>query len=83
MKLHDFNLLDDELKAIEVLENGVFIADRVKDFFKVMLYQLPELYVELWYEGEVEQIVRIRAFVSLDQLSPYIRNIDISSLFEK
>ncbi len=42
-----------------------------------MLYQIDSFYVEVYYHKEYSVIRRFRLFSTIDQLQPYIDQIDI------
>jgi hypothetical protein len=49
MTLYEFNAIDDgEAKLAFVLINGECIGFRKADTFKIILYQKPGFYVEIW-----------------------------------
>ncbi|MBD1362947.1 hypothetical protein IDJ77_03915 [Mucilaginibacter sp. ZT4R22] len=71
MTLNDFNALNKDESAAAAI-HGKFVDIRYEDNFKVALYSHPEFYVEVFYEGKNNQIVRCRAFTSATQLAAYI-----------
>ena len=84
MTLYEFNLLDNnQLKAEAIWEHGVYIATRASpghSDVKILLYQLPKFYVEVFYQKERNQILRLLSFSSLDNLQPYLLDINIDEV---
>ena len=80
MLLQEFKYETKQTKKQLILENGVFIAKRLKDQYILLLYQLDSFYAEVYYDYEEEQIGYIRTFDSTEELKPYLQAIDISPL---
>ena len=76
LTLYQFNLLNDHLKA-EAVWQGTFLDNRGEDQFKVQLYSLGNFYVEVFYEKQNNEIVRIRSFRTTRLLAPYLKKIKI------
>ena len=71
----------DEVRQIELLWSaGVLIGARQEDFHKVLLYQIDGFYVEVFYQYFQGKMVKIQSFSQTDQLDPYLKSINISSL---
>jgi hypothetical protein len=64
-----------------VLKYGVHIATRTTFFCNVALYQVDDIYVEMFYKKRSNEVERMRSFQSTDMLAPYLSQIDISRLF--
>jgi hypothetical protein len=80
MTPRDFNSLDELTQAEILLERGVLVAERIYKNFEIMLYQVHEFYVEVYYHTRFKMIQGFRAFASMKALDPYLEEIDISSL---
>jgi len=78
--LYQFNALADPEKAQAVLEHGTNLKTRKDEGFIVNLYSLSNFYVEVWYDEDSNRIDRIRSFNSIDQLGPYIDDIDLEEV---
>lgn len=76
MTLYQFNSLD-EMQQQDAIWEGVHIGDREDEEYKIQLYQIDAFYVEVFYHEEHNVIKRYRAFSSLDQLGPYLDQIEI------
>ncbi len=46
--LYEFNSLNDNEKHEAIMEYAVFVADRIENHCKVLLYQFDNFYVELF-----------------------------------
>ena len=79
MTLCEFIALN-ELEKHNAVLDGVHIGDRSSGRYWILLYQLDSFYVEVFYDARKDAIVRFRPFRSVGQLSPYLRQIDISEL---
>ena len=80
MKIEDFKYLEKELKKRLLYKNGVYLASRRESEFLIDLYQVDSFYVEVYFLEEDEEIGYIRAFSSINELTPYLKNINISKL---
>jgi len=76
-----FNLLNDDAKANAVW-NGVCIGSRKDDDHNILLFQVDNFYVEVFYQREKNEITNFRSFTSTDQLELYLSKIDISDLLD-
>lgn len=74
ISLYDFNLMDDDGKAALVW-TGSFLGDREENGLRVQLYSIDNFYVEVFYDGTANKILRFRAFKSTNQLTPYLAHI--------
>jgi hypothetical protein len=81
MTLFKFRTLDENGKQ-EAIFNGVHIAERADDEHWILLYQLDNFYVEVYYHQTKKVIVKYTPFKATERLSPYLRQIDISHLLK-
>jgi hypothetical protein len=79
MTLYDFIALD-EMEQQEALWEGVHIGDREEGEHLILLYQMDNFYVEVYYHKEYNVIRRYRPFKTTDLLAPYLGQIDISGI---
>jgi hypothetical protein len=79
MTLYEFNLLSENDQA-EVVWSGSHIGERTENEYEILLYQVDGFYVEVFYHKEQNQIVRFRSFSSLNQLNPYLEQIDLKRI---
>lgn len=84
MTLFEFNLLENNcLKADEVWTNGVYLMSRPSPLVpdvEILLYQLPEFYVEIFYNHKANKILRLLSFCSVEYLQPYLSSISLKEL---
>lgn len=84
MTLYEFNLLEDNAKKADVVwEQGVYIASRRSPHnvhVKIMLYQLPKFYVEVFFDIQQNKILRLLSFSSVGNLDPYLSCINIDDI---
>ena len=66
----------------EALWEGTHITDRKDEEHNILLYQIDDFYVEVFYHRELNVIRRYRPFKSVDQLMPYLGQIDISKIMK-
>lgn len=78
-----FLSLKKEEKTQVVYEEGVFIDERFEFEYHVRLYQLNSFYVELYYLRDKTDVVYARSFSATDELLPYLKKIDIISIFNR
>ena len=80
MTLYQFNVLTENEKIAIVWSKGDFVGDRTENNLSISLYQVQSFYVEVFYSGKENKISRLRSFSSMNQLEPYLNNIDISGI---
>lgn len=78
--MHDFIFLDKAVQAVSVFEQGVLIAERELIFYRVLLYQVDSFYVEVFFHKKENNIHKLRPFVTMDLLNPYLNQIDLTGL---
>ncbi len=76
--LYEFNLLSENQQTEAVWNEGDFVADRQEDEYSILLYQLYSFYVEIKYSSLANGFLIYRSFSNIDQLEPYLEDIDIS-----
>jgi hypothetical protein len=80
MLLQEFKYETKQTKKQLILDYGVYIANKVKDQYILLLYQLDSFYAEVYYDYEEEQVGYIRTFNSTEELKPYLQSIDITPI---
>ena len=80
MKLSDFILLSEEEKKIAVLHTGVLIGKRKDVDTVAFLFQLPNYYVETFFNSGNKTIREFRVFNQTSLLQPYLDTIRIEDL---
>lgn len=80
MTIYEFNLLDG-IRQAEVVENrGVLIADRLHKQLKILLFQVDNFYIEVYYHNTYNVVQGFRSFESTDALDPYLEHISLPDL---
>ena len=80
MKLEEFSVLDPIEQQEIVLDHGIYLTSRLADGFGVLLFQVDMFYVELFYPDNKESSLIIKCFESTDELTPYLKKINIAPL---
>ena len=80
IRLYDFNAQTDLEKAQVVLEHGTNLKTRKEEGFIVNLYYISNFYIEAWYDEDSNKIDQIRSFMGIDQLGPYIDDIELGEV---
>ena len=83
MKIHHFNHLAKAAQQQTLLNNGTFLYERVEGPFKIMLYQLDEFYVEVFFSNINNKPSWFKAFNDTEELQPYLETIDVSGLVKE
>jgi hypothetical protein len=76
MTLDQFQLLD-ELDQIDQIIAGVCISGRDAGIYKILLFQVSNFYVEIYFHKHERYITRFAAFESTDKLEPYLSRMSI------
>lgn len=80
MKLSDFILLNEEQKKGMLIHEGILIAKRNVAESIVFLFQLPNYYVESYFNRQSGSIELFNAFTNLEPLNPYLEGIALEGL---
>jgi len=60
-----------------VKEKGEFVASRFFESFHVHLYQLEDLYVEMWFRIGLSELCYIELLTNQTTIDLYLENIDL------
>jgi hypothetical protein len=60
--------------------NGVCISHRDTEDHCVLLFQLDDFYVEVYFDQNCDEIIQCRSFQDPEVLDPYLDQINISHL---
>lgn len=72
-----------EIEGARVLwEKGTLLAERTRGYYKTMLYQLHDTYVEVVWHTHFNIIVKVCSFTDVDHLAPYLEDISLDGLFD-
>ena len=77
----EFSDLDNQ-EQYEAILQGVQIAERVENKQHIILYQLYDLYVEVYCDTKYPLIRKLFAFTALEYLNAYLEKISLQELFE-
>ena len=80
MTLQKFAALKKEQQIDVIKQDGAFLYVRNEAGVDIILYQLANFYVEVFFETTTEDRVTIRCFDDTSSLDIYLRNINISAL---
>jgi len=83
MKLAEFNKQSTEEQQKAVLINGVFLAERKDPPLRMMLYDMGNFYVEVFFLSRYNKVAWFNGFASTKKLEPYLQKIDVSSLLQE
>ena len=61
-------------------ERGTLLAERVDGYYKMHLYQLHDVYIEVTWHTHFNVIQKVTSFTSTDDLDRYLEQIEIASL---
>jgi hypothetical protein len=78
-----FNSLAKNIKKDILLRSGSFLAERRWGVCSVLLYQLDQFYVEVFFVKWTKTPIGFRTFHSTNKLEPYLQQIDVRSLMQE
>jgi hypothetical protein len=82
MTLREYKTLHIDEQASFLSKTGVSIGERKVGPYLIALFQIEGFYVEVFYDKETLQMVKLVSFYSTALLEPYLKTIDISSLLQ-
>ncbi len=74
--------MDGMTKTQVLATDGVFLAERNDGCFRISLYQVNDFYVEIYYHKTRCFYICIRSFEDVNELYPYLQDIDISEVYK-
>lgn len=80
MQLSVFRKLSSRQQHELVATKGALLWQRQSKNFHIYLYQLGSFYVELFFFKESGEFATIKPFDNTDELTPYLREIDVGYL---
>ena len=83
MTLTEFNKLSTEEQQKAVLMQGVFLAERKDPPLRMMLYDMGNFYVEVFFLSRYNKVAWFNGFNNTKKLEPYLQRIDVSSLLQE
>ena len=82
MTLREFDKLPIDEKALYLWENRAMTSDYVNGAFTVLLYQVHDFYVEIYYHTSLNEVYLISTFDNPEGLGRYIAHIEINKLLK-
>ena len=83
MTLAQFNKLSTQEQQKAVLVHGVFLAERKDPPLRMMLYDMGNFYVEVFFLSRFNKVAWFNAFQHTKKLEPYLQKIDVSSILQE
>jgi hypothetical protein len=80
MTTEAFKALGDPDQRKFLLEQGAYLGHRKAAPWSVLLYQVQDFYVEVFFSMNNLDIQSIEAFDDLDRLEPYLERISLDTL---
>jgi hypothetical protein len=80
MTLQHFRALTQNKQNKKLLTEGVCIADRKTDEVQALLFQIEGFYVEVFFNGEGDEVLFSRSFEGVEDLEPYLEGIDLTEV---
>lgn len=80
MTLKQYKELKPDEQTSFLCKAGVSIAERKVGPYLIVLFQVEGFYVEVFYDKESYQMMKLVSFYNTTLLEPYLANIDIQSL---
>ena len=77
MYIYEFEMLNEVEKADHIWDKGIFLASRIDGEDRYNLYDLKHFYVEVVYANEMNRIIKLKTFKSLEPLTPYLESLTI------
>jgi hypothetical protein len=81
MTITDFNTLTLHEQLEFLYAEGIYLSKRMKGKETVVLLQLNQLYVEIFYRKYRQEVNLIRCANTMEVLSPYLENMIIDDIF--
>ena len=82
MLLHEFKYQEKQKKTKLLLDYGIFLATRFIAGYQLSLYAVDSFYVEEHYDLKHELLSYFKAFSNVDELEPYLDQIDLNPVLE-
>ena len=83
MTLQEFHSLNLEQQQDAVLKNGIFLAERKDPPLRMMLYQMEDFYVEVFFLSRYNKVAWFNAFDTTEKLEAYLQEIDLSDVLQE
>ena len=80
MTLYQFRSLPKDMQAQLVKQKGLYLFGRTTRHAYVKLYQVDNMYVELYFDKKMSFVAIVNAFEDTERLEPYLQLVDVSEL---
>lgn len=80
MRFEEFQQLSLDEQHKIVSNEGVMLRERLTHSFLIFLYGLDGFYIELFFHKKSGVFATLKPFNNLDELSPYLDDIDLNKL---
>lgn len=81
MTLCEYYHLNQTEQFETLYDHGIHISDRADSEYCIILFQLDNFYVELYFHIEDNVLKKLISFSNIDYIAPYLEQIDLSELF--
>lgn len=78
MTIKQFRELDEMEQHEAMWDNGVMVGDRLEGEHRIVLYQIFDFYLELYYHIELNVLRKLISFDRLDALDVYLNQFNIT-----
>jgi hypothetical protein len=68
-------------RARALWEKGVLLAKRTEGFYRLQLYQLHDVYLEVTWHIHFNVVVKVSSFTDTEHLEPYLESVSLEGLF--
>jgi hypothetical protein len=68
-------------RARALWEKGVLLGERTEGYYRMNLYQLHDVYLEVTWHIHFNVVVKVSSFTDTEHLDPYLEQISIDALF--
>lgn len=80
MEDREYRSFNEIEQAKTLWEKGELLATREDDLYKILLYQLYDIYIEVSWDKHSNIIKKVSTFTTTDHLEPYLQSINIDFL---
>jgi hypothetical protein len=78
MTHQQFNQLHDTQKTTALCEYGEFVGERIEEYYDILVYQVSDFFVELFYNHGSNEIAHLHSFSQVSKLAQnYSRNVSL------
>jgi hypothetical protein len=80
MTLQQFKSLSEHEQYRNLLINGICLTSRDTADCCMLLFQINDFYIEVYFDMNCDEITGSRSFNNIDELHPYLEKIDITGI---